>query len=237
MKPSILLDTALAVDDGKPLSLYQHDKDFFIKEGAAELMNSRMHGSEEALAQLACKEIEHFPQPRVLIGGLGMGYTLRAALDILPEDAQVEVVELIPEVVKWNQGVIAHLAGNPLGDKRVTVHQGDVVKKIKEEKGKFGAILLDVDNGPQRLFRKGNDKLYNSTGLYTAYGVLKPEGIFAVWSSGPDKVFSRRLRAVGFEVSELHVNARSGAKAGGHHLIWLAKKPARGRKEGRFSYD
>jgi spermidine synthase len=227
MKPSVLLDTAQVLDNGQPLRLYQHDKDFSIKEGTAELMNSRMHGSEDALAQLACKEMEKISKPWILIGGLGMGFTLRAALDALPADAQVEVAELIPEVVKWNQGVLAPLAGNPLADPRVTLHLGDVVKKIKDGNGKYSAILLDVDNGPQRLFRKGNDKLYNLSGLYSAHAALRTGGIFAVWSSGPDKDFTWRLQKVGFGVAEVRVHARAGSKAGGHHLIWVAKKSAR----------
>lgn len=224
MKPWILLDTAQASDDGKDLCLYQHDTDFSIQVGLVELMNSRMHGSEEALARLACHEIIHLSQPRILIGGLGMGFTLRAALDALPATAQVAVAELIPAVVKWNQGVLAELAGRPLEDKRVTIHETDVSQLIKEGKGQYSAILLDVDNGPESLFTKSNNRLYNLKGLYAAHAALRRQGILAVWSAGPDADFSRRLRAVGFDVEVVRVNARSGPKAGGHHWIWLARK-------------
>lgn len=224
MKPWVLLDTAQSPEAGEKFCLYGHDADFSIKAGNSELMNSRMHGSEESLAELACEEIAHLPQPRVLIGGLGMGFTLRAALNRLPEDAQVTVAELIPEVVKWNQGVLGKLAQNPCEDDRVTLYEGDVESKIKKGKGQYSAILLDVDNGPQRLFRKSNDRLYNLKGLYNAYAALRSQGILAVWSSGPDAEFTRRLNTVGFEVAEMRVHARSGPKAGGHHLIWLARK-------------
>ncbi len=223
MKPIVLLDTAKPVE-GTELRLYQHDKDFFIKAGNAELMNSRMHGSEEALAELACTEISKMSNPRVLIGGLGMGFTLRAALERLPSDAEVIVAELIPEVVKWNREIIGHLAGNPLEDDRVTVYEGDVVTKIKEGKGEYSAILLDVDNGPQRLFRKGNDMLYSLKGLYHTFAAVKTRGVLGVWSSGPDEDFTWRLERVGFEVKEMRVHARAGAKAGGYHLIWIAVK-------------
>jgi len=224
MKPWILLDTSEVPACGQKLSLYQHDADFSIKIGSAELMNSRMHGSEEALARMACQEICHLPRPRILIGGLGMGFTLRAALDELPVDALAAVAELVPAVVKWNQGVLAGLAGHPLKDKRVMIHEADVGQMIKEGKGQYSAILLDVDNGPESLFTKTNDRLYQLKGLYAAKAALRREGVLAIWSAGPDAGFTRRLRSVGFAVEEARVNARSGPKAGGHHWIWLAKK-------------
>jgi len=224
MKPWILLDTAPAFDDGRALCLYQHEADFSIRVHNVELMNSRMHGSEEALARLACQEIIHEPRPRILIGGLGMGYTLRAALDALPAKARVVVAELIPAVVAWNRGVIAGLAGHPVSDQRVTIHAADVGKMIKAAKGEYSAILLDVDNGPDSLFCKSNDGLYNLKGLYGAYAALKSRGVLAIWSAAPDVVFTRRLRSAGFGVEEVRVNARSGPKAGGHHWIWLARK-------------
>lgn len=224
MKSWILLDTAQATADGKELRLYQHDADFSIKVGGVELMNSRMHGSEEELARLACAEISHFPNARILIGGLGMGFTLRAALDALSAKAQVEVAELIPAVVKWNHGALAALAESPLTDKRVTIHEMDVRKMIKAGRGQYSAILLDVDNGPGSLFTKTNDRLYSMKGLHDARAALRREGILAVWSAGPDADFTRRLGGVGFEVKVVRVNARSGPKAGGHHWIWLARK-------------
>ncbi len=224
MIPTVLLDTAPALDGGKELRLYQHDADFSIKLGNVELMNSRMHGSEEALAQLSCQEILNQPAPRVLIGGLGMGFTLRAALNMLPADAKVIVAELIPAVVKWNHGVLSALAGHPLRDERVMIHEGDVRQKIKSGKGEYSAILLDVDNGPKRLFQEDNNRLYSFNGLHAARAALRPRGILAIWSSGPDANFTQRLYTVGFEVAEVRVNARSGRKAGGHHLIWLARR-------------
>ncbi len=224
MKPLILLDTAKTTFDGKEFRLYQHDADFLIKVGNSTLMNSRMHGSEEALAEFACQKINHLPKPRVLIGGLGMGFTLRAALDQLPKDAEVVVAELMPEVVKWNQGVLAKLTRNAVADKRVTVFIGDVEKKIKEGRSEYSAILLDVDNGPLRLFRQKNDRLYNMRGLHSAYKALTPNGVMAVWASEPDPDFTRRLRAVQFTAELVKVRARFGPKAGGHHVIWVARK-------------
>lgn len=223
MLPTILIDSA-KTPDGQDLRLYKHDRDFSIKLGSIELMNSRMHGSEEALAQLACAEIALEPKPRVLIGGLGLGFSLRAALACLPEKAEVVVSELMPQVVKWNREILGGLAGNPLGDKRVTVLEEDVVKTIKAGKTDYNAILLDVDNGPQRLFQKTNEKLYNLKGLFNARAALRPRGILGVWSSGPDNTFTKRLVAAGFHVEERQVNARAGSKAGGHHRIWLARR-------------
>lgn len=222
MIPLVLLDKAM--DGTKEIRLYRHDKDYSIKVGNVELMTSRMHASEEALSRLACEKIKNQTKPAVLIGGLGMGFSLRAALDVLPPGAKIAVAELIPEVVKWNRGVLAELAGNPLTDARVTVHESDVVKMIKTGKGQYHAILLDVDNGPCRLYRKENDRLYSISGLHTAYAALKPGGVLAVWSSGPDDSFTWRLERVGFKSEEIHVNAREGKKAGGHHVIWLARR-------------
>ncbi len=224
MLPTLLIDTAPAPAGGKELRLYQHDADFSIKTGNVELMNSRMHGSEEELARLACREILNHSEPLILIGGLGMGFTLRAALDVLPFDAKVLVAELIPAVVKWNQGVLAPLAGHPLRDERVTLHEGDVRQKIKSVKGEYSAILLDVDNGPKRLFQEDNNRLYSVNGLHAARAALRPRGSLGIWSSGPDADFTQRLYSVGFEVAEVRVNARAGRKAGGHHLIWLARR-------------
>lgn len=222
MKPIVLLDKAL--DGDKEIRLYQHDRDFSIKIGNVELMSSRMHASEEALSRLACEKIKNQKEPRILLGGLGMGFSLRAALDVLPPEAKVEVAELIPEVVKWNRGVLSGLAGNPLEDPRVSVHEEDVLQRIKSGKAAYHAILLDVDNGPCRLYRKENDRLYSISGLHQAYAALRTGGVLAVWSSGPDDSFSWRLGRVGFQAEEFHANAREGKKAGGHHVIWLAVK-------------
>lgn len=222
MNPWILIDSAQIAGGDKKLGLYRRDSDFSMKVGNLELMNSRMHGSEESLAQLACAKIKKFEDPKILIGGLGMGFTLRAALDVLPQKSQVVVAELLPEVVKWNQGVLAGLARNPLKDKRVRVDIADVGIKIREGRGVYSAILLDVDNGPESLFRKDNDRLYNKEGIMAAHAALKSRGVLAVWSAAPDKSFVKALNAAGFSVEELSVSARSGAKSGGRHFIWLA---------------
>lgn len=220
MIPSILIDKTLT-PGGKELRLYQHDRDFSIRIGTHELMNSRAHASEDSLAQLALERMERQTKPRILIGGLGMGFTLRAALDRLPPDAEVVVAEYEPAVVKWNRGILAPLAGNPLADKRVTVHEADVAKIIRDARPRFAAILLDVDNGPKSLAGTDNNWLYGYKGLYAARVALKTGGVLAVWSAGPDAAFSRRLRAVNFDVKEVRVRARPGK--GAHHLIWLAK--------------
>jgi len=225
MKPWLLLDTVEVSESGDVFRLFQHDNHFSIKLNNVELMNSRMHGSEEELGRLACKKIEALAKPRILVGGLGMGFTLRAALDVLPAEASVVVSELVPAVVKWNRETLAPLAKNPLRDRRVSVHEEDVREMIRAGSGSYSAILLDVDNGPQGLFRKSNERLYTMKGLYAAFAALRRQGVLAVWSSAPDLDFTRRLRAVGFQVEEVRVNARSGPKAGGYHRIWLAVKP------------
>lgn len=241
MIPWKLLDQAQTPGNGEELRLYQHDADYSIKAGNYELMNSRIYGSEDALAKLACQEIADNPRARVLIGGLGMGYTVRTALNQLGARAQVVVAELVPAVVKWNRGVLAHLAGRPLDDRRVTVQEDDVAQMIKAAHGSCGgscdgscggsygksydAILLDVDNGPQGLVRKDNDWLYGRDGLNAAFGALRPKGVLAVWSSGPDAAFARRLRQAGFQVNEAKVRARGGrGKGGAHHIIWTARR-------------
>jgi spermidine synthase len=187
-------------------------------------MNSRVYGSEDALAKLACQEISKHPRARVLVGGLGMGYTVRTALNGLGAKAQVVVAELVPAVVQWNRGFLAHLAGSPLADSRVTIHETDVAQMIKAELGDYNAILLDVDNGPQALTRKGNDWLYSVNGLNAAFDALRPKGVLAIWSSGAGPVFAKRLRKAGFEADEIGVRTRRGKKGGAHHIVWIAKR-------------
>ena len=223
MIPWTLLDSAQTPGHGVLLSLYQRDTEFSIKAGNYELMNSRVHGSEDALAKLACQKISKHPRARVLIGGLGMGYTVRSALNGLGAKAQVVVAELVPAVVQWNRGFLADLAGSPLDDNRVSIHEADVAKMIKAAKGDYNAILLDVDNGPQALTRKGNDWLYSINGLNTAFTALRPKGVLAIWSSGPEPVFAKRLRKAGFEVDDVRVRARRGSKGGAHHMVWIAR--------------
>ncbi len=223
MIPQILLDKAETPDGGKELRLYQHDKDFSISVGNVQLMSSRTHESEEMLAKLALERIEEQEHARVLIGGLGMGFTLRAALDGLPATARVEVAELMPAVVKWNRGLLAALAGHPLDDNRVVVREVNAAKMIKEGKGRYDAILLDVDNGPAGLSRTGNHWFYGLSGLHASLAALRPKGVLALWSAGPDVEFTRRMEKVGFHVDAIRVRARAGGK-GAHHLIWVATK-------------
>ena len=240
MIPWKLLDRAQMPGSGEELRLYQRGAEFSIKAGIYELMNSRIYGSEDALAKLACQKITKHPRARVLIGGLGMGYTLRSALNGLGANAQVVVAELVPAVVKWNRGLLADLAGSPLDDNRVTLHEADVAQMIKTAKGDYNAILLDVGNGPQALTRKDNDWLYSLKGLNTAFAALRPKGVLAIWSSGPDPAFTQRLRQAGFELDEVRVRARGGGKGkgGAHHIVWVAmrndlKLPSQGHSSHR----
>jgi spermidine synthase len=225
MKRWMLLGVAQASGDERELRLYRRDEEFSIRAGNRELMNSRVHGSEDALGELACARIADRPRPRVLIGGLGMGYTLRAALHGLSAQGQVIVAELIPEVVAWNRGPLGELAGHPLRDDRVTVREADVAGILREEQGAYDAILLDVDNGPKGLTRKGNDWLYSQGGLGAAFAALRPGGVLAVWSAGPDQAFSDRLRKTGFKVEEVRARARD-VRGGARHIIWIAGRVA-----------
>ena len=223
MTPWILLDSAQVPGDGGELSLYQRGDEFSIKiVGRGELMNSRVHGSEDALAEHTCTRLVDCVKPRLLIGGLGMGFTLAATLRQIGNQAQVVVAELVPAVVEWNRGPLGEHAGQPLLDPRVTVREVDVARILKTGQQTYDAILLDVDNGPEGLTRKENDRLYSINGLNEAYATLRPQGVLAVWSAGPDKDFLQRLRKVGFEVDEVRVRAR-GSK-GARHTIWFARR-------------
>jgi spermidine synthase len=184
-------------------------------------MNSRLSGSEEALATLTCARLLT-PRPHVLIGGLGMGFTLRAALAALGPDARVTVAELVPAVIAWARGPLAPLFAGSLDDARVGVHAGDVRALISGAPASFDAILLDVDNGPDGLTVASNDSLYDLPGLGAARAALRPGGILAVWSSGPSETFARRLRQSGFAVEEVPV--RATGKRGARHVIWLATR-------------
>jgi spermidine synthase len=224
MNPWVLLGEARVAVDGKRLSLYRRDTEFSIRLGGngGELMNSRSHGSEEKLAELACARLTEHGEPHVLIGGLGMGFTLAAALRQLGAAARVTVSELVPEVVAWNRGPLGELAGQPLTDPRVTVCEGDVARMIAAQSQAYDAILLDVDNGPEGLTHTDNDWLYGCVGLSAAYEALRPGGVLAVWSAGRDVAFTGRLLKAGFEVEEVRVRAR-GTK-GARHMIWLAQR-------------
>jgi spermidine synthase len=209
--------------DRQALALLRRGDEFVIRLGPLALMSSRAHGSEEALAELACAPLALRQDARVLIGGLGMGFTLAAALRVLSPTARVVVAELVPAVVEWNRGPLAHLAGRPLEDSRVEVSVGDVAARIPSERGTLDAILLDVDNGPSGLTREGNDRLYGLPGLRAARHALRAGGSLGVWSVQPDRAFSRRLAEAGFEVQERLVRAR-GAR-GGRHTLWLGTRP------------
>jgi spermidine synthase len=223
MVPWEFLDSAPVPGGKGELRLYRRGEEFSIRLDRSELMNSRMHGSEEALAEIACAKVADRCHPQVLIGGLGMGYTTAAALHRLRADGQLVVAELVPAVVKWNRGPLADLAGRPLEDARVTVREIDVAQILKAEHGTYDAILLDVDNGPEGLTRKGNDWLYSRAGLDAAFTTLRPAGVLAVWSASPNRAFAQRLREAGFEVDEIHVRAR-GPRGGARHTIWLAMR-------------
>ncbi|WP_017958045.1 spermidine synthase [Rhizobium leguminosarum] len=225
MLPWIQLDSATIPGEGGELRLKQRGGEFSIMLDANELMNSRLSGSEEALATLSWERIKTHAKPRVLIGGLGMGFTLRAALAVLPDDAGVTVAELVPAVVAWARGPMAEVFKGCLDDLRVGIHQGDVGEAIRAGKSAYDAILLDVDNGPDGLTRKSNDRLYDFAGLRAARDALRPGGVLAVWSSGPDPDFTRRLRDSGFSVEAVNTRA-NGKRGGARHVIWLAVKPA-----------
>lgn len=199
--------------------------EFSIRLGHNELMNSRVSGSEEALASLACAKIQGRAQPNILIGGLGMGFTLRAALAVAGPQAGIVVAELVPAVVNWARGPMADVFGNSLTDPRVIVHGADVGQMIRSRRSAYDAILLDVDNGPEGLTRQANDTLYDPDGLHAARAALRDGGVLAVWSAGPDQAFSRRLRKSGFDVDEVRVRA-TRSRGGARHVIWIATRAA-----------
>lgn len=223
MIPWEKIDTARIPGTDDELRLMRRGKEFSIKLGTNELMNSRLSGSEAALATLAAKKIEKVAKPHLLIGGLGMGFTLRAALAVLGSKAQIVVAELVPAVVAWARGPMAEIFGDSLNDPRVNIREADVTEIIRAHRLYFDAILLDVDNGPEGLTRKANDALYSSSGLDTARTALRPGGVLAVWSSGPNAPFTKRLRAAGFDVNEVNVRA-TGRGGGARHVIWIATR-------------
>ena len=206
------------------VTLLKRGTEFSIRTVGTELMNSRLHGSEGALGELTCSRIKRKSGLRILIGGLGMGYTLAAALEQSEPDTLITVSELIPAVVRWNRVHLGHIAGMPLDNPRISVEEEDVAETIRKRKSAWDAILLDVDNGPDGLTRKANDRLYGRSGLKTSFSALRPGGILAVWSSGADEAFTRRLKQGGFRTETLTVRARKHGK-GGRHTIWLAEKP------------
>lgn len=205
-----------------PLVLARRGREFVIRVGSRALMSSDAHGSEEVLAERACGIVATRASARVLVGGLGMGYTLAAALRTLASDAQVVVAEIVPAVIEWNRGPLADLAGRPLEDPRVLVHSGDVAAAISAGTGAFDAILLDVDNGPDGFTREGNDALYSLAGLRAARRALRAHGVLGLWSVAPSPAFTHRLTEAGFDAEEHVVRARRDR--GGRHTLWLATR-------------
>lgn len=225
MIPWEFIGSARLPAGGEELRLYRRGGEFSIRFDGGELMNSRAHESEDALADLACAKIIDRTKPRVLVGGLGMGYTAAAALKRLGAAGRVVVAELAPAVVEWNRGPLAELAGRPLQDARVRVREIDVGRIIREAPQAYDAILLDVDNGPGGLACKANDWLYSKAGLDAAHAALRPAGVLAIWSASSDRAFFKRLRRAGFEVQEVCSHARAAGR-GGRRTIWLAVRGA-----------
>ena len=225
LKPCIELASS-TTPDGKRMVLSRHDRDFFISVDGRRLMTSREHESELELARLGCEKIRKRPRPAVLIGGLGMGYTLRQTLDLLLPGARVVVAELMPDVVRWNQEFLGELAGHPLRDSRVTVEPCDVAQVIRRSESAFDAILLDVDNGPGAMTYAGNDGLYGPVGIGAAMRALRPGGCLAIWSVDADTRFEGRLRREGLKVRHFRVRAYAQAK-NRSRCVWVVAQDAR----------
>jgi spermidine synthase len=223
MIPWQQIDTARVPGASVELRLMRRGAEFSMMLGQNELMNSRLSGSEEALATLACRRLEAVKRPHLLIGGLGMGFTLRAALAVLGPGARITVAELVPAVIAWARGPMADIFGGSLDDPRASIRNADVIEVIQSHPSAFDAILLDVDNGPEGLIRKANDALYDIKGLKAIRRSLRPGGVAAVWSSGPDARFSKRLRDAGFDVNEVAVRA-TAKRSGARHVIWFATR-------------
>ena len=224
MIPWTQLGTAQIPNNGGELKFSQRGDEFSIRLSGirGELMNSRLYNSEKVLAELGCAHLTSTNNAQVLVGGLGMGYTLAAALKAVNENSQVTVAELIPEVVTWNQGPLGNCANNPLQDPRTKVHIGDVRQLLTIRKPTFDAILLDVDNGPEGLTQKDNSSIYSTQGLEDIYKTLRPKGMVAIWSAGPDQQFTLRLKKAGFKAEDRVVRARPGK--GSRHTIFLGRK-------------
>ncbi|PWQ98126.1 MnmC family methyltransferase [Leucothrix arctica] len=224
MTPWTLLGTANIPNNGGELKLTQRDQEFSIhlKGARGELMNSRMRCSERALADLGCAHIKNVENAKVLVGGLGMGFTLEAALKVTTQSSEVIVAELVPEVVEWNKGPLGDCAERPLDNPRTSVHLGDVAVLFKPKKPTYDAVLLDVDNGPEGFTQSKNDSLYSIKSLKAIHDSLNKQGVLAVWSAWFDEKFSAQLRKSGFKVTHETVRAHMGK--GSRHTIYLAIK-------------
>ncbi len=223
MVPWTLIDSTPVPGGGDEMRLYRRGHEYSIRVGIYELMNNRVHGSEDALASIVCARLSERPAPRVLIGGLGMGFTLAGVLKEVGPRGEVVVAELVPAVVAWNRGALGEFAGHPLSDARVSVQEADVGLVMRNAPGAYDAILLDVDNGPAGLTSPTNDWLYGAAGLRAAFAALRPKGFLAVWSAGPDAAFARRMQKAGFATEEVRVRGR-GAAGGSRFLIWLGQR-------------
>jgi spermidine synthase len=221
VKPHELL-AGTRTPDGDLMTLLRHDGEYIILANGKPLMSSRMHGSEEALAALGCRWARTLKAPCVLVGGLGMGFTLRATLDLLPQDATVVVAELLPAVVEWNRGVLGPLANHPLRDRRVSVDVGDVGGTLRTSTARFDAVLLDVDNGPDAFTASDNAGLYTDAGLAAIRAALKSGGVLAIWSAWEDRKFEQRLRYNAFTVEVERVRGRL-KKGGPRHTIFVGR--------------
>ena len=222
MKPWELIGET-TTPDGTSLTLTRHTNEYVILANGKSLMSSRMHGSEDAMATLACRRARTLEQPCVLVGGLGMGFTLRATLDLLPSGAIVVLAELVPAVVEWNRGPLGPLAAHPLNDTRVRVEIGDVAATMRSSPGRFDAVLLDVDNGPSAFTESDNAALYDNQGVVAAHAALKSDGMIAVWSARDNRKFEQRLRYAGFSVEVERVRGRL-EKGGPRHTIFIGHR-------------
>jgi spermidine synthase len=222
MKPTVKIVTTHAPDGGE-MVLYRHDRDFTITVNGEDLMLSRHHESELELARLGCAHLVGRQAPRLLIGGLGMGYTLRQALDILGPYAEVVVGELLEAVVEWNREFLGQLNGWPLADERVDLKTGDIVELIAGTRGRFDAILLDIDNGPSAMTSAGNSRLYRYEGIWACRLALRKKGCLAVWSAGPSKEFEQLLMGCGFHVCRYRAPAFKGSKSQSR-FVWVASE-------------
>jgi len=223
LKKRTLVDQTLT-PDGTPISLYEHDGDYSIRAGGTELMSTRQHASEERIAELACAHVRAKRGARVLVGGLGFGFTLKAALSSLAADATVAVVEILASVIDWNRNPAFPLAADALSDRRVVIMQQDVGEVIRDAKGSFDSMILDVDNGPAALSTTGNHRLYTDKGLQLAYAALRPGGCVAFWSAAPNQSFERRLADAGFAV-EVH-RCRAHSNGGAWRTLFIGRMPS-----------
>jgi spermidine synthase len=215
------------IPGGGELTLVQRGDEFAIRVNGAELMASRAHTSEERMAVVAFERLASVPKPRVLIGGLGLGYTLRAALDVFPSAATIVVAELVPAVVTWMRGPLAHLAGHPLDDRRTVVEVADAAAVLRASPGRFHALLIDIDNSPTTLIREGNASLYSTAGMASARKALAPGGVLVVWSAGPDARFAERMRRAGFRVDVVRAYAH-GDRRGHAYTLFVGETGAAG---------